>query len=232
MIYKPFKVKLSFCLETGEGVGDTSFEVDFSEPVSTSFLINYLRFQTRTDNMGLYLFMKEQVRDEYDRICLDLRIVIVNPSMLEEMEMVESVVAETIKTAQWIESYLAQYSFTELIEHIVNETDSDAVKQSIGLNSTETIDLFEFTVVLDSTLNDFSIRTLTEVGVEFLKELSEKRKIELNLVEFSVGYQQTSSLHCYSLQLLVQADEKTKVALFKFYDQYFDAFAERLQTTA
>lgn len=232
MIYKPFKVKLSFCLETGEGVGDTSFEVDFAEPVSTSFLINYLRFQIRTDNMGLYLFMKEQVRDEYDRICLDLRMVIANPSMLEEMEMVESVVAETIKTAQWIESYLTQHSFIELIEHIVNETDSDAVKQSIGLNSTETIDLFEFTIVLDSTLNDFSIRTLTEVGVEFLKELSEKRKIELNLVEFSVGYRQTNSFHCYSLQLLVQADEQTKAALFKFYDQYFDAFAERLQITA
>lgn len=232
MIYKPFKVKLSFCLETGESVGETSFEVDFAEPVSTSFLINYLRFQIRTDNMGLYLFVKEQVRDEYDRICLDLRMVIANPSMLEEMEMVENVVAETIKTAQWIESYLTQHSFTELVEHIVNETDSDAVKQSIGLNSTETIDLFEFTIVLDSTLDDFSIRTLTEVGVEFLKELSEKRKIELNLVEFSVGYRQTNSFHCYSLQLLVQADEQTKTALFKFYDQYFDAFAERLQTTA
>lgn len=232
MIYKPFKVKLSFCLETSESVGDTSFEVDFAEPVSTSFLINYLRFQIRTDNMGLYLFVKEQVRDEYDRICLDLRMVIANPSMLEEMEMVESVVAETIKTAQWIESYLTQHSFAELVEHIVNETESDAVKQSIGLNSTETIDLFEFTIVLDSTLNDFSIRTLTEIGVEFLKELSEKRKIELNLVEFSVGYRQTNSFHCYSLQLLVQADEQTKAALFKFYDQYFDAFAERLQTTA
>ena len=232
MIYKPFKVKLSFCLETGESVGDTSFGIDFAEPVSTSFLINYLRFQTRTDNMGLYLFMKEQVRDEYDRICLDLRMVFANPSMLEEMEMVENVVAEIIKTAQWIESYLTQHSFTELVEHIVNETDSDAIKQSIGLNSTETIDLFEFTIVLDSTLNDFSIRTLTEVGVEFLKELSEKRKIELNLVEFSVGYRQTNSFHCYSLQLLIQADEQTKAALFKFYDQYFDAFAERLQITA